>query len=139
MATVTKAALAKYLADEMDFPKARALEAVDLLFQAMADSIIDGNRIEIRGLGSWEVKQTKEKAHARNPSTGERVFVPARRKVMFKPGKILKDVLSRPLGGPAEDGGGPLPEQQVPETPPQGGIGLPPSDSGSAPGGARPE
>ena len=100
VATVTKAALAKYLADQMGFPKARALEAVDLLFQAMADSIVQGNRIEIRGLGSWEVKETKKKAHARNPSTGERVFVPARRKVMFKPGKILKDVLSQPLGPP---------------------------------------
>ncbi len=104
MATVTKAALAKYLADQMGFPKARALEAVDLLFQAMAESIVQGNRIEIRGLGSWEVKETKEKAHARNPSTGERVYVPARQKVMFKPGKILKDVLSQPLEGPGQEG-----------------------------------
>jgi nucleoid DNA-binding protein len=118
VATVTKAALAKYLADQMGFPKARALEAVDLLFQAMAESIIQGNRIEIRGLGSWEVKETKEKAHARNPSTGERVYVPARRKVMFKPGKILKDVLSQPLGEPAQAEPPPPPQTEGAPGPP---------------------
>ncbi|MDA0748153.1 MAG: integration host factor subunit beta [bacterium] len=99
MATITKAALAQYLAENMEYPKARALEAVDVLFQAMADSICDGKRIEIRGFGSWEVKQTREKTQARNPSTGETVYVPARRKVMFKPGKILKEVLSQPIQG----------------------------------------
>ena len=97
MATVTKAVLAQYLAEQMGYPKARALEAVDSLFQAMADAIIEGTRIEIRGFGSWEVKETKEKTHARNPRTGETVFVPARRKVMFKPGQIVKEVLARPL------------------------------------------
>lgn len=103
MATVTKAALAQYLAEHMDYPKTKALEAVDVLFQSMTDSICRGNRIEIRGFGSWEVKRTKEKKQARNPSTGETVYVPARRKVMFKPGKILKRVLSQPAGGsPAE-------------------------------------
>ena len=97
MPTVTKAVMAKYLADDMGYPRTRALEAVDVLFEAMAESICEGKRIEIRGFGSWEVKETKAKTQARNPSTGETVFVPARRKVMFKPGKILKGVLSRPL------------------------------------------
>ena len=97
MATITKAALSQYLSDNMGYPKTKALEAVDILFQSMADSICQGNRIEIRGFGSWEVKITRPKPQARNPSTGETVFVPARRKVMFKPGKILKDVLSQPL------------------------------------------
>lgn len=102
MATVTKAVLAQYLVEHMAYPKARALEAIDALFQAMTDSIIRGTRIEIRGFGSWEIKETNEKTHARNPRTGDTVFVPARRKVMFKPGKIVKEVLSRPLEG---DGG----------------------------------
>ena len=102
MATITKATLAQFLADNLDLPKARALEATDVLFQSMTDAIVEGDRIEIRGFGSWEVKATKAKPHARNPSTGEGVYVPARRKVMFKPGKILKDVLSRPAGAVPE-------------------------------------
>ncbi len=102
MATVTKATLARYLAEHMGYPKAKALKAVDTLFHSMTESIVQGNRIEIRSFGSWEVKETREKPRARNPSTGQTVYVPARRKVMFKPGKIVKEVLSHPLEEDAE-------------------------------------
>ena len=78
MATITKASLARYLSDNIGHPKTKALEAVDVLFEAMTSSICNGKRIEIRGFGSWEVKETKEKTQARNPSTGETVYVPAR-------------------------------------------------------------
>jgi integration host factor subunit beta len=56
-------------------------------------------RIEIRDFGVLEVKQTKPKPRARNPHTGEIVFVPARRKTHFKPGKLLKEFLSQPING----------------------------------------
>ena len=56
-------------------------------------------RIEIRDFGVLEVKHTKPKPKARNPHTGEIVFVPARRKTHFKPGKLLKDYLSQPING----------------------------------------
>jgi len=62
----------------------------------LQEAIIEGNRIEIRGFGSWRVKATKAKPGARNPKTGAKVYVPARRKVLFKPGKILKEELGRP-------------------------------------------
>jgi integration host factor subunit beta len=54
-------------------------------------------RIEIRGFGVLEVKPTKAKPRARNPKTGEVVFVPARRKTHFKPGRLLKDELSKSI------------------------------------------
>ena len=95
MPTVTKRDLAGLLADEAGLKKSLAYRCADALFQAMAESITQGNRIEIRGFGVWEVKETKAK-NGRNPRTGEQVFVPARRKVMFKPGRILKETLSRP-------------------------------------------
>ena len=66
---------------------------VDSLFEAMRDTLIEGNRIEIRGFGVLEVKDTKPKPAARNPRTGEVVYVPARRKTHFKPGKQLKEAL----------------------------------------------
>ena len=54
-----------------------------------------GNRIEIRGFGVLNVKHTKPRPTARNPRTGEQVGVPARRKVLFKPGKLLKAALTQ--------------------------------------------
>ena len=53
-------------------------------------------RIEIRDFGVFEVKRTKPKPKARNPRTGEIIYVPARRKTHFKAGKLLKDVLKEP-------------------------------------------
>jgi len=50
-------------------------------------------RIEIRDFGIFEVKKTKPKPKARNIKTGEFVFVPGRRKILFRPGKILKNFL----------------------------------------------
>ena len=54
-------------------------------------------RIEIRDFGVFEVKTTKAKPKARNPKTGEIVYVPPRRKTHFKPGKLLKEELKKPL------------------------------------------
>jgi nucleoid DNA-binding protein len=95
--TITKADLAKILADEIDCKNTMAKQAVDVLFATLADAIVEGERIEIRGFGSWEVKHTNARPRARNPRTGDEVYVPARRKVGFKPGKILRDALSIPL------------------------------------------
>ena len=54
-------------------------------------------RIEIRDYGVFEVKKTKPKPKARNPKTGEIIYVPARKKTHFKAGKMLKEVLKKPL------------------------------------------
>ena len=70
---------------------------VDAFFQTMVDAMAQGNRIEIRGFGSWTVRRQNAYPNARNPMTGERVPVAARRKVMFKVGKDIKKVLVRPV------------------------------------------
>lgn len=69
---------------------------VDSLFEALRELIMEANpvaRIEIRDFGVFEVKKTKPKPKARNMKTGEFVFVPGRRKMHFKPGKVLKEFL----------------------------------------------
>ncbi len=93
MATVTKKDLARAVADSIGCKNNLTLQMVDSLFEAMRDTLIEGNRIEIRGFGVLEVKDTKPKPAARNPRTGEVVYVPARRKTHFKPGKQLKEAL----------------------------------------------
>jgi nucleoid DNA-binding protein len=96
MPTTTKKELTKILADELGMTALLAGKCVDALFLALKTSIVEGNRIEVRGFGAWEVKETKFKPHARNPKTGEVIAVPARRKVRFKVGKELKKELTKP-------------------------------------------
>lgn len=95
--TTTKKDLALAVAEATELKKSAAAQMVDELFKAMRQSLIDGNRIEIRGFGVFEVKKTKPKPAARNPRTGQIIYVPARRKTHFKPGKLLKEELHRPL------------------------------------------
>ena len=59
-----------------------------------ADPLI---RIEIREFGVFEIKKTKPKPKARNIKTGEFIFVPGRRKIHFKPGKLLKEYLKKKI------------------------------------------
>ena len=98
MGTVTKADLVRMLVHELGCTRPQALQAVNALVEGLVDAIIRGERIEIRGFGSWTVKAARHRI-ARNPKTGERLFLSARRKVRFKPGRMLKDALSRPLKG----------------------------------------
>jgi len=73
---------------------------VDRVFVALREIMTSANpelRIEIRDFGVFEVKRTKAKPKARNPRTGDIIFVPARRKTHFKPSKLLKSFLQRPI------------------------------------------
>ena len=95
--TTTKKDLAVEVAKGTDCKKSLASKMVDSIFKAMRESLIAGDRIEIRGFGVFQVKDTKPKPAARNPRTGEIIYVPARRKTHFKPGKLLKEALHKPL------------------------------------------
>ena len=93
MGTITKRHLAQAVSESTGISRLLALEMVNHLFTAMREQLIEGNRIEVRGFGVLETKDTKAKPAARNPRTGEIVYVPARRKTHFKPGKELKSAL----------------------------------------------
>lgn len=73
---------------------------MDEIFAAVLDLLMDEEaekvRIEIRNFGVFEVKNSKAKPQARNPKTNEVIYVPARKKVHFKAGKVLKEYLSKP-------------------------------------------
>ena len=91
--TITKRDLAHQVAQSTGTKQTTALAMVDSLFEAMRDTLVEGNRIEIRGFGALTVKDTKPKPAARNPQTGEIVYVPARRKTHFRLGNQLKQAL----------------------------------------------
>src|SRR5262245_34251594 len=65
---------------------------VNTIFDAMSRALRDGQRIEIRGFGSFQVK-VREAREGRNPKTGEPVHISAKRTPFFKVGKELKEMV----------------------------------------------
>lgn len=100
MRTVTKKEVAKRVAKKLGQKIYITEDFVNSVFESLREILSEANpeiRIEIRDFGVFEVKETKPKPKARNPRTGEIIYVPARRKTHFKPGKLLKDILKKPL------------------------------------------
>ncbi len=98
--TITKKDVAKRTAKIVGEKIYLTEKIVDGVFTALREFMEAANpevRIEIRDFGVFEVKTTKPKPKARNPKTGEIIYVPARRKTHFKAGKMLKEVLKQPL------------------------------------------
>ncbi len=90
-ATLTKADLTEAVAAEANVTKRDAEVIVNAALAAMVDSLRAGERIEIRGFGSFGLRQRGARI-GRNPETGEAVHVPAKRICYFKPGKTLQRV-----------------------------------------------
>jgi integration host factor subunit beta len=67
--------------------------AVKALLDAMSEALMQGHRIEIRGFGSFSINRRPPRI-GRNPRTGERVDIPERRVLHFKPGKALREAVS---------------------------------------------
>jgi len=86
---LTKADMAKSLFNEMGLNKREALELVDLFLQELEACLADGEQIRLSGFGSFDLRDKSERP-GRNPKTGEKVPIPARRVVTFRPGQKLK-------------------------------------------------
>lgn len=78
------------LKDKADISKAEAAKVVRIFFDHMADAMASGDRVEIRGLCSFFVKEYKSYT-GRNPKTGEKVIIKPKRLPFFKSGKELKE------------------------------------------------
>ncbi len=72
-------------------PRPKAAEAVDALFDGMKTALLEGERIELRGFGVFQVKNRK-RGVGRNPKTGEEVEIPPGKTIRFKPGKDLRNM-----------------------------------------------
>ena len=96
MATTTKKNLALKVSQQTGCNRDLASKMVETVFETMRESLVDGRRIEIRGFGVFQVKDTRPKPTARNPRTGQIIYVPARRKTHFRAGKLLKEELHKP-------------------------------------------
>jgi integration host factor subunit beta len=98
--TLTKKDIEMKIVQKFENRKITEKAVVDALFDSIRELLMTAKpdlRIEIRDFGVFEIKTTKPKPKARNLKTGEFVFVPARKKIHFKAGKLLKEFLKRPL------------------------------------------
>ena len=93
-ASVTKAALVEEVSRTADLTKKHAEVIVDTVFRSIITALHRGEKIELRGFGSFRLRQ-RDSRRGRNPKTGERVDVPSKRVPYFKPGKALRDLLNR--------------------------------------------
>ncbi|RMH40808.1 MAG: integration host factor subunit beta [Deltaproteobacteria bacterium] len=91
---VTKSDLIEQLSDRLKLPKGKAEFVVNTIFDAMEGALRRGERIEIRGFGSFEVREYRA-YEGRNPRTGEPVHVKPKRLPFFKVGKELKERVNK--------------------------------------------
>jgi len=91
--TMNKSELIQFLAEKIKISNDEASTIVDSFFDSMRDALLRGDRIEIRGFGSFKIKQY-EGYVGRNPKTGESVQVKPKKMPFFKAGKGLLDYLN---------------------------------------------
>jgi len=87
---MTKSNLIEALSKAEDLTKTKAEEIVNLVFSEMSNALANGERVEIRGLGSFKVKHY-DGYSGRNPKTGKRIKVKPKKLPFFKCGKELKE------------------------------------------------
>jgi len=88
--TVTKKEIVKTISEEIGMTQLKTKEIVQKTFNAIVDTLVDERRIELRNFGVFEVKKRAARK-ARNPRTGQRVDVPQKFVITFKPGKEMEE------------------------------------------------
>ncbi len=90
-----KSELIEILAAKMThLPEKKVAEGINHILSLMSDTLIEGNRIEIRGFGSFSLHYRPPR-NAHNPKTGEKVVTEAKHSPHFKPGKELRERVDR--------------------------------------------
>jgi integration host factor subunit beta len=98
---MTKAELVDEVARVVQLTKKQAETIVNIVFDSIVDSLRAGQKIELRGFGSFRLRSRKSRT-GRNPKTGEKVEVPSKKIPYFKPGKELKELINKALADAAE-------------------------------------
>ncbi|MDH3359321.1 MAG: integration host factor subunit beta [Desulfobulbaceae bacterium] len=91
---MNKSELIEVLAQDMNMPLREAGAITATVLDAMVDALASGDAIEIRGFGSFVVKEY-ESYYGRNPKTGAKIKVPPKKLPFFKVGKELKERVNR--------------------------------------------
>jgi len=91
---MTKADLVDQVAAKTNLTKKDAAAAVDAVFASISQSLAAGEKVQLVGFGTFEVRERAERV-GRNPQTGAEMTIPAKKVAIFKPGKQLKDSVGK--------------------------------------------
>ncbi len=91
---MTKAELVEAVSRVSDLTRKHSEVIVDAVFTSIIDALQKGDKIELRGFGSFRVRRRRSRT-GRNPKTGAGVVVPAKKVPHFKPGKELRELINR--------------------------------------------
>jgi nucleoid DNA-binding protein len=89
---VTKKEIVKQISEELGLTQLKTKEIVQRTLDAIIKTLVEEGRIELRNFGVFEVKRRAPRK-ARNPRTGDKVYVPAKNVVTFKPGKEMEELV----------------------------------------------
>ncbi len=96
--TFTKKDIVEQTSKKLGISERNMKDIVESVIETMTGMLTQPEsrlRIELRNFGVFEIKPTKAKPKARNPQTNEEIYVPPRRKIMFRPGKIIRDQIQQ--------------------------------------------
>lgn len=91
---MTKADLVKAVSEKANCPKKDAEMAINTVIDCITDAVVQGEKVQIVGFGTFEVRERGEKK-CKNPRTGEEMITPAKKAPVFKAGKALKDAVNK--------------------------------------------
>ena len=91
--TMTKADIVEKVYEKIGFSKKEASELVEMVFGTLKDKLVAGEKVKISGFGKFEVREKKSRI-GRNPQTGDRITISARRVLNFSPSQVLKGMLN---------------------------------------------
>jgi integration host factor subunit beta len=101
--TLTKADLIEEVLRISELPRKESETIVETIFESIIEALQKGDKIEIRGFGSFRTRQRRGRI-GRNPKTGAKVDVPPKKIPFFKPSKELKDFVNNSEGDATEPG-----------------------------------
>ena len=89
---MTKAELVEKVANQIKLTKKQTEIIVNTVFQSITNSLAEGEKVELRGFGSFRIRERNSRV-GRNPKSGEKVEVPAKKVPFFKAGKELREIV----------------------------------------------
>lgn len=90
---MNKTDLVNRVAEEVKLTKRESAVAVSAVLDAVQDALVKGEKVQLVGFGSFEVRDRAERK-GRNPQNGEEITIPATKVPSFKAGKVLKDAVN---------------------------------------------
>jgi integration host factor subunit beta len=95
---LVKSAIIKQLHKKHSVLKLSQIEAIfNIMFDTISESLIEAKPVELRDFGRFSIKTIKAKYNARNPKTGEIIYVPEKKKVSFRMSKHLKQEINKDI------------------------------------------